>query len=408
MGTGKGNRPAGRRPAGSAAAPGDVLPMGNQAILDSLLSNPFFADLDSKVVAELAARGEMRDFAAGEDILREGETGDAAYVVDSGTVVVTMQVQGSRVEVAEREAGAFLGEISLLSDVPHTAGVVAKTAVRALRISRADFAAVVSADNEVLLSIVRALGRRLYKTTVPLAYLSHTASALVDGSFDPGILEDIEKRQDEIGRFTVIFESMARYVSERTRRLEATVEERTRHLHHEIARRKELEDELRALASVDGLTGVSNRRHFLELCEKELDRAQRYDHPLALLMMDVDHFKSINDSYGHAVGDEVLKRLAGTCAANLRGPDILGRLGGEEFAVAMPECGIEAAEHAAERLRQTLAAAEVPSEAGSITFTVSIGVVAWSKGESLAEVLARADKAMYAAKQGGRNRVVRG
>jgi diguanylate cyclase (GGDEF)-like protein len=103
-----------------------------------------------------------------------------------------------------------------------------------------------------------------------------------------------------------------------------------------------------------------------------------------------------------------LKHLAATCAANLRGPDILGRLGGEEFAVAMPECGIEAADHAAERLRQTLAKVEVPSELGTISFTISIGVVAWENREDLAAALGRADKAMYAAKQGGRNRVVRG
>ncbi len=382
--------------------------MTDQAILDSLLSNPFFANLGPEMLAELAARGEMCEFAAGEDILREGETSGVAYVVDAGTVTITMLVRGARVEVAEREAGAFLGEISLLSDVPHTATVAAKTAVRALRISRADCAAVISADTGALLSIIGTLGRRLYRATVPLAYLSFTASALVDGRFDPAILKDIEERHDEIGRFTGIFESMARYVSERTRKLEATVEERTQHLNREIARRQELEDELRALASVDGLTGINNRRHFLELCEKELDRAQRYDHPLALMMMDIDHFKRVNDTYGHAAGDEVLKQLAATCAANLRGVDILGRLGGEEFAVVLPECGIEAAYHAAERLRQTLAKIEVSSEQGAISFTISIGVVARNSGEGLTAALDRADKAMYAAKQGGRNRVVRG
>ncbi len=382
--------------------------MANQAVLDSLLSNPFFADLGPEMLAELAARGEMCAFAAGEDILREGETGDAAYVVDAGTVTIGMLVRGSQVEVAEREAGAFLGEISLLSDVPPNATVTAKTAVRALRISRADCAAVISSDPDALLSIIGTLGRRLYKATVPLAYLSHTASALVDGSFDPAILEEVEERQDEIGRFTGIFESMARYVSERTRQLEVTVEERTRHLNQEIARRQELEEELRALASVDGLTGVNNRRSFIELGEKELARAQRYDHPLALMMMDVDHFKRINDTYGHAAGDEVLKQLGAICAANLRGPDILGRLGGEEFAVVLPECSIEAAEQAAERLRQILAKVEVPSEQGTITFTISIGVVAREDGEGLTEALDRADKAMYAAKQGGRNRVVLG
>lgn len=382
--------------------------MTDKTILDSLLSNPFFADLGTEMVAELVERGEMRDFAAGEDILREGETSGAAYVVVAGTVTITMLVRGARVEVAERDAGAFLGEISLLSDVPHTATVAAKTAVRALRISRADCAAVISANPAALLSIIGTLGRRLYRATVPLAYLSFTASALVEGRFDPAILEDIEERQDEIGHFTGIFDSMARYVSERTSKLEATVEERTQHLNQEIARRQELEDELRALASIDGLTGINNRRHFLELGEKELERAQRYDHPVALMMMDIDHFKRVNDTYGHAAGDEVLKQLAATCAENIRGVDILGRLGGEEFAVVLPECGIEAAGHAAERLRQTLAKIEVPSEQGIISFTISIGVVARERGEGLTAALDRADKAMYAAKQGGRDRVVRG
>jgi CRP-like cAMP-binding protein len=143
--------------------------MVNKAILDSLLSNRFFADLEPGLVTDLVARGEIREYTAGEDILREGETGNAAYIVDTGTVIISMLVRGSRVEVAEREAGAFLGEISLLSDVPHTATVTAKSDVRALRISSADFFATMSVDNEVLLSIIRTLGRRLYKATVPLA-----------------------------------------------------------------------------------------------------------------------------------------------------------------------------------------------------------------------------------------------
>ena len=377
-------------------------------VLGNMLSNPFFSHLDPTMVAELAKRSEMRDFAPGADLLREGETGDAAYVVHSGTVTVTMLVQDNAVEVAERGAGAFMGEISLLCEVPHTANVTAKTAVRALLISRENFWSVMSADSRVLLSIIRLLGRRLYETTVPLAYLSFTASALLDDTFDPGILADIKMRKAEIGRFTGIFESMATYVSERTRHLEAVVEERTRHLNQEIARRKELEDELRQLAYTDALTGAANRRHFLELCDKELERAKRYGRPMALLMMDIDHFKRINDSHGHALGDEVLKRLVETCQADLRGQDVLGRLGGEEFAVVMPECTLEAAEMVAERLRRTLAAVAVPAAGGSVNFTVSIGVTDWAPERSLEATLELADKAMYAAKSAGRNRVVRG
>lgn len=378
------------------------------AVLDSVLSNPFFSHLDPAMVAELAKRSEMRDFAPGADLLREGETGNAAYVVHAGTVTVSVRVQDNAVEVAELGAGAFLGEISLLCEVPHSATVTAKTDVLALRISRQSFWDVLSANVEVLLSVIRMLGRRLHESTVPLAYLSFTAAALLDDSFDPAILADIDNRQDEIGRFTGIFESMATYVSERTRALEAVVEERTRHLNQEIVRRKELEDELRQLANTDALTGAANRRHFLDICGKELQRARRYGRPMALLMMDIDHFKRINDSHGHAFGDEVLKRLVETCQADLRGQDVLGRLGGEEFAVVMPECTLEAAEFVAERLRRTLAAVAVPAAGGSVDFTVSIGVVDWAPERSLEASLERADKAMYAAKSAGRNRVVVG
>ncbi len=376
--------------------------------LDSMLSNPFFSNLDPTMVAELAKRSEMRDFAPGADLLREGETGNAAYVVHAGTVTVSVLVQDNAVEVAELGAGAFLGEISLLCEVPHSATVTAKTDVLALRISRQSFWDVLSANVEVLLSVIRMLGRRLHESTVPLAYLSFTAAALLDDSFDPAILADIDNRQDEIGHFTGIFESMATYVSERTQALEAVVEERTRHLNQEIARREALEDELRQLANTDALTGAANRRHFLEICDTELQRARRYGRPMALLMMDIDHFKRINDSHGHAFGDEVLKRLVETCQADLRGQDVLGRLGGEEFAVVMPECTLEAAESVAERLRRTLAAVAVPTAGGSVDFTVSIGVVDWAPERSLEATLERADKAMYAAKSAGRNRVVRG
>jgi len=377
-------------------------------VLDSMLSNPFFSHLDPTMVAELAKRSEMRDFAPGADLLREGETGSAAYVVHAGTVTVSVRVQDNAVEVAELGVGAFLGEISLLCEVPHSATVTAKTDVLALRISRQSFWDVLSANVEVLLSVIRMLGRRLHESTVPLAYLSFTAAALLDDSFDPAILADIDNRQDEIGHFTGIFESMATYVSERTQALEAVVEERTRHLNQEIARREALEDELRQLANTDALTGAANRRHFLEICDTELQRARRYGRPMALLMMDIDHFKRINDSHGHAFGDEVLKRLVETCQADLRGQDVLGRLGGEEFAVVMPECTLEAAESVAERLRRTLAAVAVPTAGGSVDFTVSIGVVDWAPERSLEATLERADKAMYAAKSAGRNRVVRG
>ncbi len=129
-------------------------------------------------------------------------------------------------------------------------------------------------------------------------------------------------------------------------------------------------------------------------------------------MMDIDHFKAINDTHGHAAGDEVLKALVAKCISDLRevdfvGSRIFGRLGGEEFAVILVDCNLTGALVTAERLRQKLAELEVETPSGTLKFTVSIGANEWQPiEETLEAALARADKALYAAKDGGRNRVV--
>ena len=150
-----------------------------------------------------------------------------------------------------------------------------------------------------------------------------------------------------------------------------------------------------------------NRRHFMERAEQELSRAHRYGSPLSMLMLDIDHFKLINDRYGHKVGDTVLKAVADLSHATLRDVDILGRLGGEEFAVLLPETDQPAALDAAERLRETIANARIPLAGGEpVSFSVSIGVSSMGSVEdNIDALLNRADKALYEAKDGGRNRV---
>jgi diguanylate cyclase (GGDEF)-like protein/PAS domain S-box-containing protein len=174
----------------------------------------------------------------------------------------------------------------------------------------------------------------------------------------------------------------------------------------DISERKQMEQELRRLATTDPLTGVFNRRHFLDLGEKELSRACRYGRELSVLLMDIDHFKCINDTYGHAVGDETIKTLTHICLKNLRKNDFFGRLGGEEFAVVLPETGADVAIALAERLRQKLSEARVSTDKKPIGFTVSIGVTTFNEEDRTIEaMMLRADAALYRAKNRGRNRV---
>ncbi len=176
----------------------------------------------------------------------------------------------------------------------------------------------------------------------------------------------------------------------------------------DITERKQMEDELRRLATTDPLTGVNNRRRYTETSERELVRCKRYEHPLCVLMLDADHFKVVNDTYGHEAGDRVLVALANACAEELRDVDVLGRFGGEEFTITLPETTLETALDVAERLRLALSETKVPLDDGSeISFSVSIGAAHLrNPDEMLSDLLNRADSALYKAKESGRNQVV--
>jgi diguanylate cyclase (GGDEF)-like protein/PAS domain S-box-containing protein len=174
----------------------------------------------------------------------------------------------------------------------------------------------------------------------------------------------------------------------------------------DLSATKQLQQELRLMASTDPLTGLLNRRRFLEQAETEFLRSQRYRHELAAVMLDIDHFKSINDSHGHFVGDQVLIAMARATENLLRGTDIMSRWGGEEFVILMPETPLAGAAILAERLREELARLAVVTPAGALRFTVSAGVAARGEPDAgITDIMQRADTALYTAKHHGRNRV---
>ena len=160
------------------------------------------------------------------------------------------------------------------------------------------------------------------------------------------------------------------------------------------------------LLHTDSLTKSLTRHYFLELAEQEIERAKRYGHPLSVLMMDIDHFKNINDQYCHRVGDEALITFADVVRAQKRQSDIFGRLGGEEFALLLPDTNRDGAAMIASRIQEVWAKTDIRSSALIIPSTVSIGVVECNEVDiNFDDLLVRADKAMYLAKQNGRNRV---
>ncbi len=160
------------------------------------------------------------------------------------------------------------------------------------------------------------------------------------------------------------------------------------------------------LAITDGLTGLFNHRYFLEMAEKEITRAVRYQKPLSLLMIDLDHFKRINDQFGHLVGDQMLQLIARNCAKILRKVDVISRYGGEEFLVVLPETDLKEGIATAERLREAIASSQLVTNEGVVKITGSLGVATLGMCPPEIKLLIDyADKALYEAKKAGRNQV---
>lgn len=172
------------------------------------------------------------------------------------------------------------------------------------------------------------------------------------------------------------------------------------------SRLRDANERLERLARTDPLTGCANRRHFFELGARELERARRHSRPLSVAAIDLDHFKSVNDRYGHATGDRTLEAVVAAVEQELREGDVLGRIGGEEFAVLLPETDAAGAVDMAERLRRRIAATRVASERGPVRVTASFGVADNSQDPlDFDKLVVRADTALYRAKETGRDRV---
>ncbi|MFO7850130.1 MAG: diguanylate cyclase, partial [Spirochaetia bacterium] len=162
------------------------------------------------------------------------------------------------------------------------------------------------------------------------------------------------------------------------------------------------------LATTDELTGLNNRRAFFQHATMELERARRYGRPISFILMDLDHFKRVNDSYGHAEGDKVLIEISRRICSSIRDTDIAGRYGGEEFAVCLPETSQHTAEQLAERLRTILAEKPIKGTKNDLSITASFGIIGRDSidEETLEELFAKADKALYLAKAKGRNQCI--
>ena len=239
-------------------------------------------------------------------------------------------------------------------------------------------------------------------------------------AFTPDRLQTLNLIASQIGvslENARLYQSIEKKVDERTRQLQEksellaiageVLEHANKEMAWEIDQRKLLEEELRKLSTTDYLTGLCIRRQLFDLGEKETQRAKRNGAPLSLMILDIDHFKSVNDTYGHDIGDEVLKSFSTTFRNSLRNIDIVCRYGGEEFVAILPDTDTQIAMDVAQRLRQNIEASILPIKGAELRYTISIGLTGLRESDTLInQLINRADEALYQAKKSGRNQVV--
>ena len=246
------------------------------------------------------------------------------------------------------------------------------------------------------------LGRQIAN---PLRTLAEVACEMA--ASDLFVRVDLQTQKDEVGQLGQAFNQMTDSIQKREHELrdlaaglECTVRERTEELRLQ-------NEHLEQIAITDPLTKIYNRRYFFELARKEIARALRYQNPLSVVLLDADHFKDMNDNYGHLIGDQILINLAELCRRNIRSLDIMARFGGEEFVILMPEVDCLAAQKSAERLRKIVEETSLIAGGFDVKITISLGVACWNGDGELDfnALLARADRALYQSKEDGRNRV---
>ena len=227
----------------------------------------------------------------------------------------------------------------------------------------------------------------------PLNRLTRGAGKVAAGDLEVDV--PVSSRS-EVGYLTEVFNDMVGRLRQGREELAAI---------NETLRQKNVE--LHEISIRDGLTGLYNRKHLMETLDKEVNRSQRHSHSFSFLVIDIDHFKKYNDTYGHLAGDEVLSRLASVFKKSIRSSDYAARYGGEEFVIILPEIGPEQGVEAAERIRNKVAEENFAGEGESIEVTISVGVASYPEnGEDAQSVIRNADAALYEAKELGRNRVV--
>ena len=348
-----------------------------------------YHSVDDLTAQELARIGATQHFADEElDSLGIPSLGADLEAVTPGQTTVSREYELD----GEPRVAALTG----LTTQDWVVGVVAPLA--AIEAAAAPVPLITGGVLALVLLYALLAGAYLSRSVIrPIRNLVHSSQQLAAGDLT---VQVPVRGDDEVAQLATAFNSMATEILGNTERLEGEVARRTAEL-------EEANREITKLAVTDALTGCHNRHYLDQQLPGEIDRAGRYGRRLSVIMCDIDHFKSVNDTYGHAVGDAVLRAVGRYLDAHRRASDWVCRFGGEEFVIVFPETALEEAIRIADRTRLGLASLTVDVDGSSINVTASLGVSSFRIGQdnSVATLLARSDEAMYRSKTGGRDQV---
>jgi diguanylate cyclase (GGDEF)-like protein len=382
----------------------------SQLKVQSLLALPLITT-DQKLGAALLTFRNQRDFSPAEVSLAEQAASQVALAIAKAGALKTAQERAQELDALQRATTALLGTL----DLEDLLSQILDAALSAIPAAQQGLVHLVAHDTgQLQLRAMQSQADPRIRLLDQASTSGDTARAvrerkalLIPGTPDgdsptSAIIAPLVMGEQALGAIALEAPHSEAFTDADVALLTSFAATATSAIHA-----AQLHAEVQKQAITDTLTGFYNRRGFSELGRREVERSLRFGHPLSAMMLDIDMFKQINDIYGHLTGDRVLVGITHHCAQELRQIDLLGRYGGDEFVVLLPETGVENARRVAERLRATIAALPFNANGKPLNITISVGVACMQDGcKSLEELLERADGALYQAKESGRNRVM--
>lgn len=374
--------------------------MQNRILLNHLLNNKLFMDVQEQEILSLEEKMfDLKSFDVNELLIEEGNVADKLYLIVSGTVQISKSsMNGDEVEIIKRKVNDFIGEMGLIENAKRSSFVRCLEKVDVIIITKDDFFTILNLIPQINLNISKTISSQLRKSVSRSSEEVARINELID------LNKKVTAQKNELVMLNFELNTKNNELENANRKLAIAIEHEKK-LNTEIST---LYERVKIMSQTDNLTGIHNRGSILEIFENNLNRCIRNNSNICCVLWDIDHFKNINDTYGHQAGDFVLVKFAELMKSNVRNIDYFGRYGGEEFLLVLPDTDIENGYMLANRLRQKVESYSFAFESKNISVTVSAGIcMNRIENETAYEMIQFSDEMLYQSKSNGRNQITK-